>query len=158
MCRSPQSNFSISTERQIGLLNAIAIFGKLAGQCTKAFMLSLPRSYLLLSALATRLTKIHLREINVCVKLGFRRSAEPSYQQNLTCAPNTSSLLPLIEANANANAPLIRLQSVQLVTFLITSEFTITYTFPFISLIVFWFKLIALNKFALCLFPTSNSN
>ena len=126
-------------------------------------MLSLPSSYLLLSALATRLTKIHLREINVCVKLGFRHSAKPSYQQNLTCAPNTSStsspsLLPPMEGNANANAPLIRLQSVQLVTFLITSEFTITYTFPFISLIVFWFKLIALNKFALCLFPTSNSN
>ena len=115
-------------------------------------MLSPPRSYLLLSLL-TCLAKIDLREINVCVKLVFRRSTEPSYQQNLTCAPNTSSLFPSMEANANANAPVIRLQPVQLVTFLISSEFTITYTytFPFMILIVFWFKMIGLYLIWICM-------
>ena len=54
---------------------------------------------ILLLSLPTRLTKIHLREINVWFKLGFRRSAEPSYQQNATCAPNTSSLLPPINCD-----------------------------------------------------------
>ena len=131
--------------------NQWSIFGKLAGHCTKAFMLSPPRSILL--SLPTCLAKIDLREINICVKLVFRRSTEPSYQQNLTCAPNTSSLFPSMEANANANAPVIRLQPVQLVTFLISSEFTITYTytFPFMILIVFWFKMIGLYLIWICM-------